>query len=132
MPPPPHFLTRMKILKNRRNSAKLPRKLHGLKHINKTFKMHQDFYCGRGHPSHTLPNLCTETFGFNHSSHYKPSYSTFKKLSFWHISPIRYYNQGYGRPPYVLGPISLRLAVADLAGAHAPYFSHNLEEQNSS
>ena len=36
--PPP--LTRMKILKNRRNSSKLPRKLHGLKHINKTFKIH--------------------------------------------------------------------------------------------
>ena len=107
----PHFSTRMKILKNRRNSSKLPRKLHGLKHINKTYKMHpiapfKDeiiifFYCGRGHPSHTLPSLCTETLGFSHSRHYKPSYSSFKKRYY-----NRYYNHRYSRPPpYVLGLI---------------------------
>ena len=129
----PHFLTRMNILKNRRNSSNLPRKLHGLKHINKTFKKVKlsKIY---------LPSLCTETLGFNHSSHYiyKPSYSNFKKLSFWRIGPIRYYNHRYGiapPPPYVLGPIGLRLAVADLAGVHAapppPHFSHNFERKKS-
>ena len=83
----------------------------------------------------SLPNLCTETLGFNHSNHYKPSYSNFKKLTFWRIGPIRYtITTDTVGPPMFFGPIGLRLAVADLAGAHvAPppphYFSQNFEKK---